>query len=110
MVKSPGSFAPGSAQGTLSPVLVILRAADDLARSGAVVDLADAEAVGIGVLDGGENLRDDDEGAVDAGGADVLDLGAGEGEAIEHLRHGHGKINVVAEPAEREFHSKGAEV
>ena len=57
IVKPPGSFAPGSASGTLSPSLIILRAADDLARAGAVVHLANAQPVGIRMRRGGEDLR-----------------------------------------------------
>ena len=89
--------------------LVVLRAADDLARGRTVVDLADAEAVGVGVLRGGKNLRDDDVGALHAGDGNVLDLGAGEGEPVEHLRHGNGEVEIMAEPAKREFHGRKRE-
>ena len=99
-----GQLRAGQRERDLVAVLVILRAANDLARAGAVVDLADAEPVGVRMLDGGKNLRDDDVRAVDAGGGDVLDLRAGEREPVEHLRHGHGEVDVVAEPAKREFH------
>ena len=36
----------------------------------------------------------------------MLDLRAGQGEAVEHLRDGDREVDVVAEPAEREFHER----
>jgi hypothetical protein len=104
--EAAGELRAGQRERGLVAVLVILRAADDLARAGAVVDLADAEAVRVRMRRGGENLRDDDVGTLHAGDGDVLDLGAGQGEPVEHLRHGNGEIEIMAEPAEREFHNE----
>ena len=59
-----------------------------------------------GMLRGGKNLRDDDVGTLHAGDGNALDLGAGERELVEHLRYGNGEIEIMAEPAEREFHGR----
>jgi hypothetical protein len=99
-----GQLRAGQGERDLVALLEILRAADDLAHALAVVDLAEAQAVGVGMLHEGDDLADDEVRRVDAGGVDALDLRAGEGELVQHLRHGHGEIDVVAEPAEREFH------
>jgi hypothetical protein len=90
--EAAGQLRAGQGERDFVADLVVLRAADDLARAGAVVDLADAEAVGVRMRRGGKNLRDDDVGALHAGDGDVLDLGAGEGEPVEHLRHGNGEV------------------
>jgi len=65
--EATGKFGTGESERGLVAILVIFRTADDLAGAGAVVHLADAEAVGVGVGCGGEDVGDDDMGAFDAG-------------------------------------------
>ncbi len=99
-----GQLRAGQSERDLVALLEVLRAADDLAQAVAVIDLAEAQTVGVGMLDERDDLADDEVRRVDAGRGDVLDLGAGERELVQHLRHGHGEIKVVAEPAKGEFH------
>jgi hypothetical protein len=61
------------------------------------------------MLRGEKDLRDDDMGAVDTGDGHVLDLRAGEGELLKHTGRGNGEVDVVAEPAKREFHGRKRE-
>jgi hypothetical protein len=81
--------------------LVILRATDDLGRLRlAALDLADAEAVGIRVLRGLEDLGNDDVRDVHPALDDLLDLDTGEGEEIDEFLRGGGQFNELAEPGE----------
>ena len=62
-----GQLRAGQGERRLVAVLEIFRAADDLAHAVAVVDLADAQAVGVRMRHGRKDLPDDDVRRVDAG-------------------------------------------
>src|SRR5690606_9119314 len=86
-------------------------AADDGAHAavgGADVHGADGELVGVGVFVAGEDVADDD--VVELGRAgvdDLLDLEAEEGDRARDVVGGDaGKINVVLEPGEGNFHRR----
>ena len=86
MVKSPGSLAPGRAQGTLRPASDVRRAADDLLRFAAAdIDTADIQPIGVGVLVDFEHVGHDN---LVEGGRDALllfDFEAGHGQQVRKL-------------------------
>ncbi len=102
-----GQRGAGERQRHLVADLVVLRAADDLARgAAAVIHLADAEPVGVRVLHGFEDLRDDDLVGVDAAHFDALDLDAGEREQVAQLLDGHVReVEMGFEPGQGDFHA-----
>ena len=85
----------------------VLRAANDLSRgAAAIVDLADAEFIGIRMLHKGVDLSHDDLVGGHAAFFDALDLDTGEGEEIGELRNGvAAEIEMSAEPGEGDLHS-----
>jgi hypothetical protein len=84
----------------------VFRAADDLAGfRGTVVDLAEAEFIGVGVRNEASDSADDDEVRVDAAGVDAFDFDACEREEIgEGVWRVAGEVEVGREPGERNFH------
>ena len=81
--ETAGKLGAGKRAGNLVADLVVLRAANDLAESAfAAIDLRDFQAVGVRVLDGFLDLRDDDFVRRDAFGNDAFDLDTGEGEEV----------------------------
>ena len=96
-----GEDGAGEGEGDFVADFVVFRAADDLARvGGAVVDFADAEAVGVGVLFGGEDFGDDD--FVDVGSL-LVDGGHFEAGAAEQgleVAGREGAVDEVLEPVE----------
>jgi hypothetical protein len=96
-----GKHGAGESEGDLVADPVIFRSADDLVGlvpAGAY--LADAEAVGIRMLDGIEYLGDDDVWDIGATFLDSLDLDAGEGEEVDESLRGGGRGDELAEPAQ----------
>jgi hypothetical protein len=97
----------GESQGDFVAYLVVFCAADDLEDLAvAGVNFADAEAIGVGVLGGLEDLGDDDVGEVRAALVDGLDLDTGEGEEIDEFLGGRGQGDEFAEPGEGDVHGK----
>ncbi len=85
----------------------VRRAADDLLGLGAVadVDLADAQAVGVGVLLGAEHLADHEVlERADAVVVHGLDLRAGHRQALLELLDGQGGVGVLREPFDGNAH------
>ena len=84
----------------------VFRAADDLAGfRGTVVDLAEAEFIGVGVWDEACDSADDDEVRADAAGLDAFDFDACEREEIgEGVWRVAGEVEMGREPGERNFH------
>jgi hypothetical protein len=112
-----GEFCAGQGERDFVPDLVVLRAADNLARgAGSVVDLADTEAVGLRVLHGFFDLGDDDVGDGAAGRFEAFDFHAGHGEERDQCIDGRRQLDQFTEPIERDFHwvttkdAKGAKV
>ncbi len=95
---------PRQRQRDLVAILVILRAADDLPHALAIVHLADPQPVRVRVLDGRKNLPDHDIRAHHPRGRDMLHLRAGQRQLLQHLGNGNSEVNIVAKPAQREFH------
>jgi hypothetical protein len=82
MVKPPGSSAPGARRGPCRRPCSSARRRRSGGAALAAIDLRDLQAVGIRVLDGFLDLRDDDSCPRDAFGNDAFHLHAGEGEQV----------------------------
>ena len=95
----------GQSERDLVPYLVIFRPANNLARlTGSVVDLANAQSVGIGMLLAGKNLRHDhfvgDVAAVFASDH----FGAAVGQQLAQRFRRAGQRHVILEPLEGNLH------
>jgi len=88
----------------------VFRTADDLARrAAAVIDLADAEFVGVRVLHEGLNLRNDDFVRGDTLFLNAFDFDTRKGEEIGELRDGVGaQVEMGVEPGEGDLHDGGS--
>ena len=96
-----GEDGAGEGEGDFVADFVVFRAADDLARvGGAVVDLANAEAVGVRVLFGGEDFGDDDFVDVSALLVDAGDFEAGAAEEGFEVAGRERAVDEVLEPVE----------
>ena len=85
---------------------VVLRAANDLARlSAAVIDLANAQAVGVRVWRRSVDLRDDDVVEVRTALFDSFDLDAGKREQFGQLFDARRQLDKFAQPVNGEFHA-----
>ena len=94
-------------EGNFVAHFVILRAANDLARlAAAVIDLANAQAIGVRVRRRGGDLRDDYFVEVRAALFDAFDFDAGEREKLGQLFHGRGQLNEFAQPVNGKFHAE----
>ena len=81
------------------------RAADDLHRRAvAGVDHADAQPVGVRMLFGLDDARDDEAGVFGAGIFDALDLEADARQRLDDFGERRLRIEMVFEPGEGEFH------
>ncbi len=81
------------------------RAADDLLAAVPGVDLADAQAVGVGVLHRLDDAGDREGLQLRAGILDVLDLEAGHGHGVHHLIDRGVGGEVILEPGKGELHA-----
>jgi hypothetical protein len=108
--ESAGQNGSRECEGHFIACFEVLRTADDLAcGAAAVIDLADAEFVGIWMLLEGLNLRDDDFVGGDAAFFDAFDFDTGEGEEIGELSGGVGtQVEMGAEPGEGGLHDNYA--
>ena len=106
--EAAGQGGTGEGQWDLVADFVVLGPADNLAcGAAAVIDLADAEAVRIGVRDGLLHLGDHDEFRLDSDFIDTFHFDAREGEEVAQFGDGAGaEIEVGAEPVEGDFHFK----
>lgn len=102
--EAAGKICAGKREGDDVADFIVAGAADDLACGFAVGDLADAEAVGIGMFGGGEDFCGDDVGDVDAGFFDGFDFGAAHGEFFDELVGSPVEVAIFVEPIERDFH------
>ena len=85
--------------------IVVLCPANDLARlAAAIVDLADAEPVGIGMRRRSGDLCDDDLGKVRTARFDSFDLDPGEGEQLGKLSDVVRQLHEFAQPVKGKFH------
>lgn len=109
--EAAGQGGTGEGQWDLVADFVVLGPADNLAcGAAAVIDLADAEAVRIGVRDGLLHLGDHDEFRLDSDFIDTFHFDAREGEEVAQFGDGAGaEIEMSAEPVEGDFHGAGAE-
>ena len=100
--EAAGQRRAGQGAGDLVADLIILRAANDLAELAfAGIDLGDLELVGVRVLDGFHDLRDDDLVRGDALHLDAFDFHAGEGkELVEFLGRFAFEVDVGGEPVQ----------
>jgi hypothetical protein len=85
---------------------VILRAANDGALAGAVVDAAHGQFVRAGHGVAREDLRGDDAGEFAAELLDALDFQAEHGEPLGQFLGRPVEINVLFEPVKGDFHFK----
>ena len=83
-------------------------AADDLLAAVLRVDLADAQAVGVGVLHGLDDPADREGGQLRRRILDMLDLQAGHGHGVNDLADRGGGLEVVLQPGQGEFHGPGS--
>ena len=105
MTMPPGSRAPGSAQGDLHADGRVRRAADDRERrTGARVDAADAQALGVGMRRDRVDPRDHDAGERRCGACRVLDFEARHRQRIGEPRAVQRRIDERAQPVFGEFH------
>jgi hypothetical protein len=82
----------------------VRRAADDLRLAPVGLDAADAEAVGVGVLFGLEHLAQREAGEPRGGVVHLLHLEAEIGQRLGDLGHARGRVEMILEPGEGEFH------
>jgi hypothetical protein len=100
-----GNEAAGRGEDALHAGARVGRAAHDLDdRAGAGVDLAQPQAIGVGMLHGLDDMADDE--ALQRFGrvADALDLEAQHGEAVAQLGQARGGVEMLAEPGQGELH------
>jgi hypothetical protein len=110
-IEIAGEDGAGKGDGDLVANAIIFRAANDLTwLAVASVHAADAEAVGIRVLGGFEDLADDDLRNVRAALMNLLDFDAGEGEEIDQFLRGGRKGDELAKPGEGGLHGRGEEI
>jgi hypothetical protein len=101
-----GMTAPGLGHGDGLARRDVRRAADDLRRlAGGHVDGADAQPVGVGVLDGLEDLADDERVEVrHPVVVDPLDLRPGHRQALGELRRVEVGAHVLVQPVQGDAH------
>ena len=105
-LETAGQSCAGEGERDFVARFEVLRAANDLARAAAaVIDLADAEFVGIWVLLKGLDLSDDDLVGSDALLLNAFHLDAREGQEVGELRRGvSAEVEMGLEPVEGDLH------
>ena len=83
----------------------IRRAADNLVPLAVQLDAGQAKTVGVGVGIDAEQLADEDVVPIAADRLDTADLGAGHGELMGELGRRKIKVDIITQPAQRDFHS-----
>src|SRR5205085_18951 len=100
---------PGQSERNLVADLIIFRAANDLAHSAAaIIDLANAQPIGIRMLRGFLNLCDDDLLEIRTALFDSFDLDAAHGEQLRQLIDARRRLHEFAQPVNGKFHVWGA--
>jgi hypothetical protein len=100
----PGKSSSGQAERHFIARFEILRATDDLALALAIVDAADGELVGFGVLIASDDLGDHDTFEAAAGFLDAFHLDPEHGKPFGEFFRGPGKVHVLFEPVKSDFH------
>jgi hypothetical protein len=99
-----GNVAAGRREDALHAGARVGRTAHDLEHARAGVDLADPQAVGVGMLHGLDHIAHDEALQGLGGVGDAFDLEPEHGEAVAHLFQRRSRIEMLLEPAQREFH------
>ncbi len=103
-----GNIGPDRREHALHAGARVGRAAHDLQRLAAGVDHADAQPVGVGVLFGLDDARDDETPAAARRVLHAFDLEADAGQRLDDLGERGLGVEVVFEPGEGEFHGSGS--
>ncbi len=95
----------GQGERNLVADFVVLRPANDLAqRAAPIIDLADAEAIGVWMRRGSGDLRDNDLRKIRAAALNSFNLDAGQSEQIGQLGGVVRQLDEFGEPVEGKFH------
>ena len=100
----PGDVGPDRREHALHAGARVGRAAHDLHGLAAGVDHADPQPVGVGMLFGLDDARDDEAVVFGARVLDAFDLEADAGQRIDDLGERGRRVEMVLEPGEGEFH------
>ena len=101
-----GDVGPDRREHALHAGARVGRAADDLHRLAAGVDDADPQPVGVGMLLGFDDARDDEAVVLAARVLDALDLEADARQRVDDLGERGRGVEMVLEPGEGEFHRR----
>ena len=100
-----GHIGAGGTEHADQPRARIGGAADDLHRAVAGIDGEDLQLVRLRMALGGEDFCDAECGKLLAGILDAFDLEADAGERLDDLIERGGRVEMLAEPVEGEFHA-----